>query len=373
MASDFPTSGDALRKLIHKSRAMPVSFGFNPGTTEAGDEYFAAHPRKTPELLGKLALTEGAGTKSAFGTFVIDASELHLTCFRTLPQLAKKVKKYLKSNKITLNVVVMDADGQVLDSDVEVLTGWEASLAEAGAEAEPAPGAAPEAPAPRGKDTDVYIPPGFATEPDAPVNAREEKRAEAEAIDPSLAALVVRLSEAKARAKRLPLRFGKRLEGALRAAAALVRDGDAKAGGEAVALIEDSIARVPDPARTDPKMLEAQSRLAAAVEGVDGPASGKLRDLLERTSTQIEAGQVAAAKKGLSVVGRAVQTVRAAEKRWKKAHPMIAPMAEQAAKAGDVPVARAWEKARDAADEGDWPAAVDALPQVIAALRASAA
>ena len=189
MASDFPTSGDALRKLIHKSRAMPVSFGFNPGTTEAGDEYFAAHPRKTPELLGKLALTEGAGTKSAFGTFVIDASELHLTCFRTLPQLAKKVKKYLKSNKITLNVVVMDADGQVLDSDVEVLTGWEASLAEAGAEAEPAPGAAPEAPAPRGKDTDVYIPPGFATEPDAPVNAREEKRAEAEAIDPSLAAL----------------------------------------------------------------------------------------------------------------------------------------------------------------------------------------
>lgn len=380
MASEFPTSGDKLRKLINKSRAFPISFGFNPGTSETGDEYFAAHSRKTPELLGKLALTEGAGTKSAFGTFIIDASELHLTCFRTLPQLAKKVKKYLKENKITLNVVIFDPDGNVMDSDVEVLEGWEASLAELDEDAASGGGDKPSdihippafrtAPEPKAakRAEDVSVPPGFETEPDP--------EPEPETSDPGNAAMAVlaeRLRAVQARAALLPPAIAKRLDGALRAAAVPLRDGDAEAAAKVIGRIEATVAGIPDPARTDPKVVAALASLTGAVNDLDGVAGDKLRVLLERTQGQIEAGQTDAALKGLRTAGRAFQAVRAAEMRWVKAAPMVGPLAEQAANAGATPVARAWDTAREAAEDGDWPAALAALPRVIAALRAVAA
>ena len=36
-----------------------------------------------------------------------------------MPTLARKVKKYLKANKINLNVQIADRNGNIIDSDIE--------------------------------------------------------------------------------------------------------------------------------------------------------------------------------------------------------------------------------------------------------------
>jgi hypothetical protein len=38
MGAEFPVEGDKLRKLVKKSRQMPIPFGFNPGTSDEDDE-----------------------------------------------------------------------------------------------------------------------------------------------------------------------------------------------------------------------------------------------------------------------------------------------------------------------------------------------
>ncbi|AZV76985.1 DUF4781 domain-containing protein [Parasedimentitalea marina] len=116
--SGLKVEGEELKKLILLGKKGPLPFGFSPGAKDA-DHTIAIHRTKKPSLLGKAAKAEGSGNKFAFGTFQVDGKIITLTCEKELPAIAKKLKKYLKLQKISLNVIVLDTNGDELSRDVE--------------------------------------------------------------------------------------------------------------------------------------------------------------------------------------------------------------------------------------------------------------
>lgn len=117
---EFQVSGSELKKLVNVMRKQPISFAFNPAK-KIDDDYFGLHRTKPAKTIGREAKDEGEGDKYAFGTAKVEGKILSLTCERVIPSLAKKLKRYLKSQKVMLNVEVLDASGNVLESDIEDL------------------------------------------------------------------------------------------------------------------------------------------------------------------------------------------------------------------------------------------------------------
>ena len=104
--AEEPLSGPEIKKIISKSRKKPVGFAFNPGKDDA-DGYLLLHLKKPPKALGKQAKSEGEGGKAAFGTFETEGKVMKLDCELSIPALSKKLMKYLKSQKISLQPVVL--------------------------------------------------------------------------------------------------------------------------------------------------------------------------------------------------------------------------------------------------------------------------
>ncbi len=117
---EFLVTGSEIKKFAKIMRKRPISFAFNPGSGN-DSAYFALHRAKPAKTVGKDAKDEGEGNKYAFGTAKVEGKVLLLTCDREVPSLAKKLKKYLKSQKVMLNVEVYDASGNLLESDIEDL------------------------------------------------------------------------------------------------------------------------------------------------------------------------------------------------------------------------------------------------------------
>lgn len=118
--SELAHTTDELKGLLKVARKKPVSFGLNLGKQDS-EHYFLLDRRKKPEMLGRTAKAEGPGKKFACGTAEVDGKILNLTCIKVIPAIAKKLKKFLKSQKITLNVQILDEDGTVLESEIEQL------------------------------------------------------------------------------------------------------------------------------------------------------------------------------------------------------------------------------------------------------------
>lgn len=363
MADDFPVTGDALKKIVKKSRSMPIAFGFNPGTADDDDEYLAAHARKKPEILGKLALKEGAGTKAAFGTFEIADSELHLTCFRTLPQLAKKFKLYLKRFKISLNVVVMDPDGNVIDTDVETLTEWF-------------------------EEDD-----GGSAVPDAPVAEAPEDDAALEAIsdapDPALdpAELAARLKAIRPEVLAAPAHVAERVQAGFAGALALIKAGRFAEAESAISKLEMVLARLalaakaeaqapasPAPDPRLPKLREAVDKLSGAVAAL--PGAEALAARLTEATARIDAGEAEAAMGILREVQAAIAKAQADREKWAKAEAMVAPQiaaALQARSVADPDGLRArWGFVMGLAGDGAFDKALAALPGIVSMLKTPA-
>jgi ribosomal protein S20 len=115
---DFAVEGSELKKMVKLAKKDPVSFAFNPGKSEE-EGYCGMHRNKPPAQLGKEAKDSAEGGKFTFGTASVEGKEIRLTCLRELPGMAKRFKKFLKSQKVMLNVVILDENGNVLDSDIE--------------------------------------------------------------------------------------------------------------------------------------------------------------------------------------------------------------------------------------------------------------
>ena len=374
MGTDFPIEGDKLKKLIKKSRAMPIPFGFNPGTSEDEDEYLAAHARKAPELLGKLALNEGAGTKSSFGTFAVDGSEVHLTCFRTIPQLAKKFKKYLKRYKIMLNCVVMDPDGNVIDSDVETLDDWFQEVddrEDAAADAADAAEAAEVEPDNEGIDAGDLA-----------------KRLRA--LQPKIAAA--------------PAGVIDRVTAGLAGAVGLVKAGHLEQASITIAQLEAIMARLaaapraappqptgtPQPARSaeapaakappsdprQPRLHEAVEKLSQQVKALLGDGAEPLLDDLAKAGQLIDAGEAEAALGAMRTVQDALRAAQTARDKWEKVHAGLEPLVTAALSAqsvADVDGLRTrWTFATNLAAESGWDRALASVPGIIVTLRTPA-
>ena len=143
--------------MLKKARKQPIAFAFSPGKSEE-DSYLGMDHRKPAKMLGKDAKEQGEGNKHAFGTAVLDGKLLILTCEREMPSLAKRLKKYLGTQKVKVNVQVLDASGNLLEEDVEDLPDdpeLDADEADDETTATPAPGAAPEPAAAPGDNSQV--------------------------------------------------------------------------------------------------------------------------------------------------------------------------------------------------------------------------
>ena len=116
--AEFGVEGAELKKMIKAAKKAPVAFGFNPGKDD-DSAYLGMDKLKPAQVVGKDAKETGDGNKYAFGTATVAGKVISLTCERAMPGLAKRLKKFLKSNKVMLNVVVMDKDGNLLESDIE--------------------------------------------------------------------------------------------------------------------------------------------------------------------------------------------------------------------------------------------------------------
>lgn len=392
MANDFPVDADKLRKLIKKSRAMPIGFGYNDGTNDEDDEYLAAHARKDPEMLGKIAKAEGAGTKSAYGTFRVDGSEVHLTCFRSTPQLAKKFKKYLKKNKITLNVVVLDPSGAIIDSDVEHLDDWFKEEEDANDLAEDAADAIEELVEAGGVSADGAAP--------------------AAAPDAEAASLAARLRMLQPKVAAAPPAIADRLMTAFKAVISLIRAGDTAQAGATLGQIEAILAKLAaqaaapaatpqaaaqttpqtppqTPPQTTPqspaageaqadvrmtKLREAIDKLEEQVATALGDGAGPLLDELERIGGLVDAGEAEAALTGLKAVQEKLKAAQAAREKWDKAVAVLEKQVAQALSARSVAnpddLRARWQFAVTTANEGDYERGLAALPAIIAILRA---
>lgn len=118
--ADIALKGPELKKMVKIAKKRDLNFAYCPGNDPAED-VFVLDRKKKPEVMGRVARAEGTGSKLGFGTARAKGRVMMMTCERELPQMAKKLKKLLKFEKLPMNVIVMDKDGNVLEEDIEDL------------------------------------------------------------------------------------------------------------------------------------------------------------------------------------------------------------------------------------------------------------
>lgn len=113
--ADVGIRGAPLRKAVGKAKKRDMNFAYCPGN-DVKEDVFTLHEKKRPANLGRDARTEGTGTNICFGTAKVNGRVIALTCDKALrTKVAPKLKKFLKSEAISMNVVVLDADGNPVD------------------------------------------------------------------------------------------------------------------------------------------------------------------------------------------------------------------------------------------------------------------
>ncbi|WP_299733505.1 hypothetical protein [uncultured Tateyamaria sp.] len=112
--------GPELKKMVKIAKKRDLNFAYCPGN-DPKEDVFVLDRKKKPEVMGRVARAEGTGSKLGYGTARAKGRIMMMTCERELPQMAKKLKKLLKFEKLPMNVIVMDKDGKILEEDIEEL------------------------------------------------------------------------------------------------------------------------------------------------------------------------------------------------------------------------------------------------------------
>ena len=361
--ADAKIEGEELKKLVKMGKKRRLSFAFCPGPKN--DHYMLIDRRKKPEVIGKVAKKEGSGSKVAFGTFVVNSKTMELTCERVVPAMAKVLKKYLKSQKVLVNVLIMDEQGNVLERDEEEL---------------------PEDPSFADADDDVVADDDTGQNRDdqgqddgaeSSLNARELAQ-RLKTIQPALAA-----AQGAAAGK-------------LKKVAAIVvsqiKSGDLEAADKTLTTLEGAVAKLgsPDsaapqaepqasaePAGPDARALAARATaLRDVIGGMAGPAGEKLTKALGSAAKQIKSGELAAADDLLMRIETAVnkaagdsndaaQSPEAAK--WAKAEARLQPAVDilMQEKRGDLDaINRFFNYAKEQAAAGNYDKAMAAATRV---------
>lgn len=286
--ADARLEGDELRKLVLMGKKRTLSFAFCPGPKN--DHTMLIDRKKKPEVIGRIAKSEGAGNKVAFGTFVVNSKTMELTCEKVVPAMAKVLKKYLKSQKVLVNVLILDEDGNVLERDEEDLP-EDQSL--------DGTGDGPE----DGVATEDNADPSDGDDAQSPLDARE-LAARLKAIQPAIAAA--------------PDPVADKLRKAVAMAVSQIKSDDLEAADKTVAALEAAATKLGGasdgedsaPAAPDPRALVARAKtLKEAIGGIAGPAGEKLTKAMGSAISQIKSGEMAIADGLLTRIEAAVNKI----------------------------------------------------------------
>lgn len=110
---------EEIKSLIGVSRKRALNFGLclgkKPDTT-----VIIMHRMKSPDVLGRQAKQAGETNKTTYGTLETKGKKLNLMLDADMPPgLALQGRKFFSSIGIKLSIVVMDATGNMLDSDLD--------------------------------------------------------------------------------------------------------------------------------------------------------------------------------------------------------------------------------------------------------------
>jgi len=358
--AEVKVEGAELKKLVKLSKKKPLAFAFSPGK-KPDEHIFAIDRRKSPEFLGKNAKSESTGMKVAFGTCELKGKLLTMTCTKVVPTMAKTVKKYLKSQKIMLNVEILDAAGNSLESDIEELpddpTMEDDDELLAEDDAEDAVGDAPEAVE------------AEAEEKEAAAQDAKALAARLKAVQPAIAAAA---PEAAAK-----------LQKVLAMAVGLIKSGDLDKADQTITALEGAVAKLggapaapgaPEAAEapaTGPAPVGDTAALAArakslkqVIDGIDGPAKDKLLAALGTAAKMIKAADLTNADAALTKIEAAANKVAGgapapgsddAAAKWAAEEARLQPLVDKAMaeKRGDLDaINRAFNYGRELAADG---------------------
>jgi len=407
--ADQKVEGDELKKLVKLGKKKRLSFAFCPG--QKNDHTILIDRRKKPDVIAKVAKKEGAGSKVAFGTFEVKGKTMELTCEKVVPALAKVLKKYLKSQKVQVNILVMDASGNVLESDIEDLPddpAWEED------EADEAAGEGDAAAAKEATEEEAASAPQAAettTEPRASDPAADT-REEAPPAGPSAAELASRLKALQPAVTSAPAAVAGKLKKAAAQAVALIKSGDMAGAERTVAALEKAAQRLgagtgggtpapepaPEPAAAtggadDMRRLVARAgALKGVIADLPEPAGGKLTTALTSAAKRLKAGDLAGADDLLGRIEAAVNKIRSAppvdttpeaavapddpqQAKWQMAEARLQPAIDRliAEKRGDLAaINRFFGYAQEQAGAGNYDKALAAATRVAALIKAAA-
>ena len=361
--------GAELKKLIKLGKKKPMAFAYNPGKkTDQG--FVMIDKRKPAKMLGKVAKTDGEGPKAAFGTFELKGKVLEMTCERVVPKMAKMLKMYLKTQKVTVNVLILDENGQELESEIEDLP--------------PDPSMDDDEPGQQDlaqQDDDAQ---------EAPEDVSEDDDSEEQQDDTERkAGLVARLKTAQPAVMAIEGPNGDTLKKVLAAAAGLIKAQDLDKAEETITKLEAALAKLggspaPEPeANVEPESRGPDARALAAragelkqvIDGLEGPAKDKLLAALGTAAKAIKGGQLEAADGALTKIEAALNKVLASSQtedsdtqedededtsndlaaQWEREQARLQPLVDKAIedKRGDLDaINRAFNYAKDLAADG---------------------
>lgn len=287
--SEFAVEGPELKKMVKLARKGPIPFAFNPGKSDP-EHHLAMHRKRPPGVLAKSAKKEGAGMKVAFGTCEVKQKVMELTCEKSVPAMAKKLKKFLKTNKVSLNVKILDESGNVLEEDIEDLP----------------------------DDPDLY---DEDQAPEAPVE--QEQTAESPEV-PDAAAIVARIKAAQPRIAEAPKAVADKLGTALKKVVAQIKEQSLQAADQSMSQIEavlDKLAAAAGQGAQAEQTEEQDEGLSAAdiaqeirslaqdAQGLPDALRAKVAKPIQQLGALLKAGDLDRAAEGVPKVRQAIETL----------------------------------------------------------------
>ncbi|MAY87785.1 MAG: hypothetical protein CML02_13845 [Pseudooceanicola sp.] len=403
MASE-KLEGAELKKMVKLAKKKDMPFAFCPGKKKE-NHVVIVDRRKNPKILAKAAKAEGDSPKVAFGTMAVSGKILELTCERVVPQLAKTLKQYLRLNKITLNVRILDENGNELESDIEDLPDDpefdQDDGQDAGDDDAPAQAAAPVS-----NDAPPPPPPPPPGPQETERNDSDDSNDASEETGASAQELAARLKAAQPGVAAVQGGVADKLKAAMAAAVGQIKSGDLGQAEKTVTAIESALAKLgqtpaaPEAAQQanapDARALAARaSALKQAIDGTSEPVRAKLLAALGAAVKAIKGGDLPGAEGGLTKIEAAVQKLGAAPaappppepapepeplsaeaQKWATAEARLQPLVDKAMaeKRGDLDaINRAFNYAKDLAADGAYDRALAAAGKVAELLKAAAA
>ena len=305
-----PIKPEELKKLIKMCKTRPMSFAYNPGPK--GADLLLLDKILPPEKLGRTAKKEGEGPKAAYGTFELQGRNLNVIAIFALPEMARKLRKYLKTLGYSFSIEILSPDGQSLEKDLSE------EDEEAQTAAPDAPAKAPEeaTPAPPPAQPEVAEQAEAAAAPEAPVQSDGPADTAAEEADPAAAADQERRADLKNRIQALQApvaalgEAGLPLKKAAAMVIGLVKSGSLDKAEATLSKIETGLAKAQKSAAAkpkdaapapDPKVMVARAgSLKKVLESVQGPGAAEVKKDLVQALALLKSRDLAGAEASLT-------------------------------------------------------------------------